>query len=373
MNILELKDYVIEAPDGYMGQIVAQALKEALGICLPVVTHQEKTAAPRIFVGVQPFQNYGGYRYGIAVEKNGIFVGGGTEALYAAAGAMLSVLLQQETLHSGWQYGYLWQNEELQHRLLLKENREDTLCEGVTWLHRQYQRETGEPVQAYIIIAQKNAPVRAAVWGSPQGQSQTVPEHVAQMVSLGKDVTAVVNADFFHFFNNGDKTTYGIQIIDGTVYKEPSNTERYGDHWFGVTKDGEYVMSDLEGYFDTYKGHLQQAVGGGVWLMQEQRVCIPSSSAVDPRTAVAITTGGDLVLLCVDGRSEESVGVTYADLLRIFMDLDVELRTVLNLDGGHSTIMMVKGRNGEMEIVNQPSSGLEALRPIADVLALVRV
>ncbi len=105
--------------------------------------------------------------------------------------------------------------------------------------------------------------------------------------------------------------------------------------------------------------------------MREREVCIPPSPALEPRTAVATTADGGLVLLCVDGRSESSVGATYADLLQVFLDLDAEVQTVLNLDGGHSTILMGKQENGQMAILNSPSSGLDALRPIADVLTLV--
>ncbi len=267
---------------------------------------------------------------------------------------------------------YSWRENLPNYGLRLTAERSENLLSGVMYLQRDYIRNDGKPVQTHIVIAHKDAPVTAAVWGSPQGQSQTVPEHIAQMERLGKNVIAGVNADFFHFFNNGDKTTYGAQIIDGVVYKQPNKVEHYGDNWFGVTTDGEYVLSDLEGYENTYKGKLYQAVGGGVWLMREHQLCPHRSEAVDPRTAVGITDDGGLVLVCVDGRSEATVGATYADLLQVFLDLDVPIRTVLNLDGGHSTILMGKTAEGEMKILNSPSSGLSELRPVADILTLVK-
>lgn len=267
---------------------------------------------------------------------------------------------------------YSWRENLIHYGFSMVSERSQTLCEGVTYLQRDYVRQDGKPVQAFVVIAQPDSPVKAAVWGSPQGQSQTVPEHVAQMQSLGRNVIAAVNADFFHFFNNGDKTTYGAQIIDGVVYKEPNQVEHYGDNWFGVIMDGEYVLSDLAEYESTYRGKLWQAVGGGVWLLREHEVCPHRSPAVEPRTAVAITDDGGLVLVCVDGRSEQSVGATYADLLQVFLDLDVPIRSVLNFDGGHSTILMGRRGEGEMEILNNPSSGISELRPVADILTLVR-
>ena len=53
------------------------------------------------------------------------------------------------------------------------------------------------------------------------------------------------------------------------------------------------------------------------------------------------------------------------------MDLEVEFTDVLNLDGGHSTILMGKQEDGSMAILNDPSSGPDALRPVADILTLV--
>ena len=276
------------------------------------------------------------------------------------------------TMDTQRQKDYFWRHDLPNYGLCLTAEQAETLCEGVTYLQRDYVREDGKPVQTHIVIASADAAVTAAVWGSPQGQSQTVPEHVSQMEHLGKDVVAAVNADFFHFFNNGDKTTFGAQIIDGVVYKEPNKVEHYGDNWFGVTNEGAYVMSDMQAYESTYKGKLYQAVGGGVWLLREHMLCPHSSPAVEPRTAVAITDDGGLVLVCVDGRSEATVGATYADLLQVFLDLDVPIRSVLNLDGGHSTILMGKRSGEEIKILNSPSSGLSELRPVADILTLVK-
>lgn len=266
---------------------------------------------------------------------------------------------------------YSWRENCPNFGLQLTGEYSQQLCDGVTYLQRDYIRNDKKPVKAFIVIADPAAKVTAAVWGSPQGQSQTVPEHISQMEEMGKSVLAAVNADFFHFFNNGDKTTYGAQIIDGVVYKEPNKVEHYGENWFGVTNEGEYVLSDLAAYESTYKGKLRQAVGGGVWLVREHSFCPHRSTAEDPRTAVAITDDGGLVLVCVDGRSEISVGATYADLTQVFLDLPVPIRSALNLDGGHSTILMGRRPGEAMQILNNPSSGVDELRPVADILTLV--
>lgn len=269
-------------------------------------------------------------------------------------------------------HDYSWRKNLPHYGFRIKDTQEEQLCSGVTYMYRNYIRNDGKNVQAHIVIVSENASVVPVVWGSPQGQSQTVPEHVAQMEKMGKRVIAAVNGDFFHFFNDGDKTTCGAQIIDGIVYKEPNKREKYGDNWFGVTNDGEYIMSDMEDYERKYKGKLQQAIGGGVWLMRDHLLCSHRGPQVEPRTAVAITDDEELILVCVDGRSEQSAGATYADLLQVFLDLELPVRTVLNLDGGGSTIMMGKGQDGVMKIRNSPSTENSELRPVADILALTK-
>lgn len=356
--------FAIVAEDSLVGRKLADALERAFGIRLEVAA--SGSGRNCIYLDSRPFVSYDGCRYGVTLENGNIYLDGGQQAV-----TLLVSLLAEGKLSQGAHYGYIWPEKAVNYGFILRKELITQLCEGVSLYHRSYARCDGEPVEAYIVVASADSPAKAAVWGCPQGESMVVPDQVSQMRSLGKDVIAAVNADFFHFFNNGDKTTFGAQIIDGVVYKEPNAVEHYGANWFGLTHDGEYIMSDLEGYFSTYRGRLSQAVGGGVWLMREQKPCFHSSPAVEPRTAVATTMDGGLVIACVDGRSSRSLGATYADLTQVFMDLPVQLHSVLNLDGGHSTILMGKQPDGSMAILNEPSSGLDALRPVADILTLV--
>lgn len=367
IGMQELAQFVIVAEDPQIANSVAQTLETAFQIKLKAVTVGDFAGKNGIVVDGRPFVDYDGCRCGVSFENGNIYLNGGQQAV-----SLFVKLLSEGVVQPGVRYGYRFPDKAIHYGFQLRTEQKQQLCEGVLLLHRSYVRTDGASVEAYIVIAAPDSPAKAAVWGCPQGESMVVPEQVQWMRSLGKDVIAAVNADFFHFFNNGDKTTYGAQIIDGVVYKEPNRVEHYGENWFGVTNDGKNVLSDLDGYFADYRGKLCQAVGGGVWLMRDQKPCFHSSPAVEPRTAVATTVDGGLVILCIDGRSERSVGATYADLTQVFMDLPVVLDSVLNLDGGHSTILMCKRSDGSMGIINEPSSGVDALRPVADILTLVR-
>lgn len=111
---------------------------------------------------------------------------------------------------------------------------------------------------------------------------------------------------------------------------------------------------------------VEQAIGGGPWLVKDGAVCIDAaeegfrsgfSSAMDPRTAIGATCDGKIVIATVDGRQSISRGVNLADLAAIMKRLGA--LNAINLDGGGSTTMSIAGM-----VVNSPSGGVE--RPVAN-------
>lgn len=84
-----------------------------------------------------------------------------------------------------------------------------------------------------------------------------------------------------------------------------------------------------------------------------------------PRTGIGITKDGKkLFLIVVDGRQPQlSIGMTLEELAELFIKLGCY--NSLNLDGGGSTTMWVKGR-----VVNSPSDPTGE-RPISDALLVI--
>ena len=84
-----------------------------------------------------------------------------------------------------------------------------------------------------------------------------------------------------------------------------------------------------------------------------------------PRTLVGTTRGSAIWLVTVDGRNPPvSLGMTFAELTNLALKLN--LVNALNLDGGGSTTMVVKGK-----IVNHPSDATGP-RKVSDALIVVR-
>lgn len=110
------------------------------------------------------------------------------------------------------------------------------------------------------------------------------------------------------------------------------------------------------------------SIGGFPLLVRKGRVlaqnCVGVLCGPHPRTGVGATANGDILLVVADGRQDQSRGLTLTQFGRAFRRLGAV--DALNLDGGASTTMVVRG-----EVVNRPSYGRE--RPVSSaVLVLPR-
>jgi hypothetical protein len=107
------------------------------------------------------------------------------------------------------------------------------------------------------------------------------------------------------------------------------------------------------GWFLERWAGILDTVGGNPTLLERGRVSIGRCRNSyfcrrNPRTGIGVTSSGKLLLVTVDGRSRRSVGIKLGGLARLFSRLGAEW--ALNLDGGGSTTMVVRGR-----VVNNPS------------------
>lgn len=119
----------------------------------------------------------------------------------------------------------------------------------------------------------------------------------------------------------------------------------------------------------------REAVGGHPVLLRRGAVTVDVDTAgnesfrgVNPRTAVGVGADGSIILVTVDGRQPgHSEGTTLretAELLRALGAVDA-----LNLDGGGSTTMVVRGPGGRLRVTNRPSDAAGE-RPVGNALAL---
>jgi len=115
---------------------------------------------------------------------------------------------------------------------------------------------------------------------------------------------------------------------------------------------------------------VKSAIGGGPTLVADGRVKVTAreerfgaeiAKGRAPRTAIGYQGGTSIVMVTVDGRQQHSVGMTLYELARLMRELGS--RDAINLDGGGSTAMVVRGK-----LVNSPSDGFE--RAVNNALVL---
>jgi Phosphodiester glycosidase len=116
----------------------------------------------------------------------------------------------------------------------------------------------------------------------------------------------------------------------------------------------------------------EDVVGAGPQLIRDGRIDITDErekvlpafrGETHPRTAIASLADGRALLLVADGRHPpERVGLALDDLARLLLELGAV--DAINLDGGGSTTMVIKG-----SIVNVPSDAAGE-RPVSDAIVV---
>lgn len=158
-----------------------------------------------------------------------------------------------------------------------------------------------------------------------------------------------------------------VEILTGEVYEEPltgNETVLSGNGSAAVFLQSLQVGADVEIQFETnpQAAELLFAVGGTIQLVKDGEINTTENAdngERHPRTAVGFSQDGKrMILAAVDGRSDDSRGMTMLELARLMKAEGAW--TALNLDGGGSTTAMARplGENA-LSLMNRPSGGAE--------------
>lgn len=105
-------------------------------------------------------------------------------------------------------------------------------------------------------------------------------------------------------------------------------------------------------------GQPRMAISGNNYLVHDGIIRAIDDSTLHPRTAVGVDDDtGEVLLLVVDGRSSRSRGYTMVELANLMIDLGAD--EAINLDGGGSSTMVARNRQGRRTVVNTPSDGFQ--------------
>ncbi len=185
-------------------------------------------------------------------------------------------------------------------------------------------------------------------------------------IAAANNAIFAINGDYYGFRDDG------VIIRNGTVYRDSPTRDAlalFNDGTIKTYNETEVSSSELlaEGVTNT--------LSFGPILIQNGEIVSDFSSVkidtnfgnrsiqdANPRTAIGMIAPNHYVFVVVDGRQDESRGMTLAELAAVMKDLGAT--EAYNLDGGGSSTMYFMGR-----VVNNPL-GRNQERGVSDILYL---
>lgn len=253
----------------------------------------------------------------------------------------------------------------LRHTLIIRKLIADTtftIVKGVQETDLQYLNSNGQPTHVFILQAnlhRKKLRLQLLTAGSTSKGRETLSNMIRKNKDSGR-IIAGVNADFFNLETG---IPMGILYKDGIALKDSFSTgkQQQGLSWLGIQKKKRRVII---GSKDSTRPALQDAAGGGVYLVKDYLPVPQTIKAIHPRTAVGITGEQVVLFVVVDGRNAAySNGIDYTELSLLLQALGA--KDAINLDGGGSSTFVIRNPdNHQLEVRNKPSDGSE--RPLSN-------
>jgi exopolysaccharide biosynthesis protein len=189
------------------------------------------------------------------------------------------------------------------------------------------------------------------------------------------NATATLNGTFFDIKNGGSVDFIKVNDIIINQNRQEKNNIRalhhraaivINDHQLGIKKwDGSSTWENTL----TDKNIM---LSGPLLILNNEKEKLDSvafNKLRHPRSAIGIKPDGSVLLLTVDGRQQNSAGMSLFELTKVMKWLGCT--SAINLDGGGSTTLWVKGY-GDNGVVNHPSDNKkwdhEGERKVANVI-----
>ncbi len=185
---------------------------------------------------------------------------------------------------------------------------------------------------------------------------------------LNKEESILYSSLWGNLAPNVPRDGMEIQINSNNVVTAVSQDER-----LEIPEGGYVITAPVEGDALTLKpgdqlsltlytipdwSDVAYAISGGPYLVKDNQIYVDlrqqsfrpgAFTKAAPRTAIGIKANGHLLMVTVDGRQHNvSIGMTLTELAHLMKKLGAV--EAINLDGGSSTQMVIRGR-----LVNSPS------------------
>ncbi len=219
---------------------------------------------------------------------------------------------------------------------------------------------------SYLVIRKSRAGM--AIAAEPE-KLKTVSEFAARY-----NAVAAINGNFFDMKNGGavDFTKVSGEVIN-VSRKEKDQKPAFHQKAAIVINNGRLAIRKWDGQ-ENWEERLREpeVMLNGPLLLYDRKIELLDSVSFNttrhPRTCVGITKRGKVIMLVVDGRSENSAGMNLFELTHIMRWLGCV--SAINFDGGGSSTLWVR----DAGVVNYPTDNRkwdhEGERKVANVLYL---
>ena len=198
----------------------------------------------------------------------------------------------------------------------------------------------GGTYNGYMMVVQD--PSRVSV-GTCRDGYNSKPGLQLHEIAERYDAVAAINGGAFEDTNgqgNGGTPT-GLVISQGKLLHR-ANTSSIHNIVVGFNQDNILVFGKFTGE-EAQAKNLRDALAFGPVLVYngEPAPVKGASSGLNPRTAIGQRSDGAVLMLVIDGRQSNSIGASYADLIKVMLDYGAV--NAVNLDGGSSSMLYYKG------------------------------
>ena len=222
---------------------------------------------------------------------------------------------------------------------------------------------------SYIEIKRKgNAPIFA--FGNEVKVKKTTSDFAKELGAI-----AAINGTFFDVANGGSVDFIKINgtVIKQNIFGKDAKRARHQETAIVIDDKGNLALKkwDKTPNWENNLTEKDGMVSGPLLLFNKKVEELDTTSFTKlrhPRTAIGIKANGKVILLTVDGRQENSAGMSLNELTKTMRWLGCV--SAINLDGGGSTTLWVK----DTGVINYPSDNKkwdhEGERKVANVVFL---
>lgn len=181
-------------------------------------------------------------------------------------------------------------------------------------------------------------------------------------IAEGAGAILAINGDYY------GAQEEGYVLRNGVLYRSAAADGQedlviYADGSFSIINEDETAAEEL------LEAGAQQILSFGPALIEDSVITVSENDEVgkaktsNPRTAIGIIDDLHYVFVVSDGRTDESAGLSLAQLAEFMKSLGVA--TAYNLDGGGSSTMYFNG-----QIINNPTTNGKSIkeRSVSDIV-----